>query len=233
VPLGLTVFWSLAVEEHFYLFWPPLLVVLRGKWLVPVLLSIATATFGLRALTLLGVLTEIQSVDRMTHTTLDGLTIGCLIACLYHCRPNALRYLSRRRWPYLLGWALLLFLVWAWLHHMTLYPTLPDSEYYRYTLATLAAAVIVACIVSREESSRPILGSRPLTYIGKVSYGMYVLHPIILGYVANLAVDLNLLHGTGYLLVLTGYLAAVVGLASLSFKFFESPILRFKERFAR
>jgi peptidoglycan/LPS O-acetylase OafA/YrhL len=232
-PLGLNVFWSLAPEEHFYLLWPLLLVVLRGRWLVPTLVGIMTATFCFRALTLLGILTEYQDVDRMTHTTLDGLAAGCLLACLYHSRPQVLRALSRRRWPYLLGWALLLFLVWAWLHSMPFYPVLPDTEYYRFTLGTLATATIVACIVGREEPSRPILVSRPFTYIGKVSYGMYILHPIVLGFVAALAERLDLLHGAGYLLVIVVYLGAVISVASISFKFFESPILRFKERFAR
>jgi peptidoglycan/LPS O-acetylase OafA/YrhL len=233
MPLGLTVFWSLAVEEHFYLFWPLLLVMLRGRWLVPVLASIVTATFGLRLLTLLGVLTEYQDVDRMTHTVLDGLAAGCLVACLYHFWPKTLRALSRRRWPYLLGWALLLFLVWAWLRSMPLYPALPVPEYYRYTLASLGAAAIVACIVGREEASRPVLCSRPLTYLGKVSYGMYVLHPVVLGYVASLAVKLDLLHGAGYLLIMVVYLVTVIGVASVSFKFFESPILRLKARITR
>jgi peptidoglycan/LPS O-acetylase OafA/YrhL len=97
VPLGLRIFWSLVVEEHFYLFWPLLLVVLRGRWLVPILVGIATTTFFLRALTLLGVLGEPQSVDGMTHTTLDSLAAGCLIACLYHSRPEVLKALSRYR----------------------------------------------------------------------------------------------------------------------------------------
>ena len=233
MPLGPSVLWSLAPEEHFYLLWPLALVVLGGRWLVPALVGIISATFCLRALTLLGVLTEYQDVDRMTHTTLDGLTGGCLLACLYHSRPQALTALSRRRWPYLLGWALLLFLGWAWLHHMPFYPALPGAEYYRFTLGTLATTIIIACLVGREGSPRPILCCRPLTYMGKVSYGMYVLHPIVLGLVAALAERLDLLHGADYLLVMVVYLGAVVGVASLSFKFFESPILRIKERFGR
>jgi len=37
----------------------------------------------------------------------------------------------------------------------------------------------------------------------------------------------------GYVVATVGYLALVIGVAGLSFKFFEAPILRFKERFAR
>ncbi len=230
---GLDVLWSLAVEEHFYLFWPLLLVALRGRWLIPTLVGVATATFSLRALTLLEILPKLASVYETTHTILDGLAAGCLIACLYHSRPDVLKAFSRRRWAYLLGWALLLFLVWEGLKKMPLSPTLPEAGYYKLTLGALAAAVIVACLVGGAGPARTILCSRPLTYIGKVSYGIYVIHPIFLVYVYKAAKALGLLHGAGYLLAITVYCAIVVGVAGLSFKFFEAPILRFKKRFER
>ena len=232
---GIEVFWSLAVEEHFYLFWPLLLVALRGRWLIPSLAGIMIVTFSLRALTRLEVLpSSNDGVEQMTHTALDGLAAGCIVACLYHWRPGVLRIFSRRRWLYLLGWALLLFLVWAALKELPLFPTLPEAMYYRLTLATLAATIIVACLVGgARPTTRPILCSRPLTYIGKVSYGMYVLNPIVLLYVTKVVAYLGLLHGVGYFVAITAYLAIVIGVAGLSFKFFEAPILRFKERFAR
>ena len=231
---GLRVFWSLAVEEHFYLFWPLLLVALRGRWLVHSLVGIMTATISLRALTLLGVLPSTGvPVDHMTHTALDGLAAGCLVACCYHSRPSVLKALSRRRWLYLLGWALLLFLVWAALKQLPFFPTLPEAEYYGMTLAALASAVIVACVVGGAGLTHPILCSRPLAYVGKVSYGVYLLHPIVLIFAFKGAKYLGLLHGAGYFVATAAYLAIVIGVAGLSFKFFEAPILRFKERFAR
>ena len=232
---GIEVFWSLAVEEHFYLFWPLLLVALSGRWLIPSLVGIMIATFSLRALTRLEVLPPgDDGVQQMTHTALDGLAAGCIVACLYHWRPGVLKVFSRRRWLYLLGWSLLMFLVWAGLKQLPLFPTLPEEGYYRITLATLATAIIVACLVGGAgPTTRPILCSRPLTYIGKVSYGMYVLHPIVLLYVAQVVAYLGLLNGVGYFVAITAYCAIVIGVAGLSFKFFEAPILRFKERFAR
>ena len=232
---GIELFWSLAVEEHFYLFWPLLLVALRGRWLVPTLAGLMIATFSLRALTRLEVLPPGNyGVQQMTHTALDGLAAGCIVACLYHWRPGVLKAFSRRRWLYLLGWALLLFLVWAALKQLPLFPTLPEEGYYRITLAALASTVIVACVVGGAgPTTYPFLCSRPLTYVGKVSYGMYVLHPIVLLYVAQVVTYLGLLHGAGYFVAIIAYLAIVIGVAGLSFRFFEAPILRFKERFAR
>ena len=231
---GLRVFWSLAVEEHFYLFWPLLLVALRGRWLVPSLVGIMTATISLRALTLLGVLPSTGvPIDHMTHTALDGLAAGCLVACCYHTWPGVLKALSRHRWFYLLGWALLLFLVWASLKQLPFFPTLPEVEYYGMTLAALASAVIVACAVGGAGLTHPILCSRPLAYVGKVSYGVYLLHPIVLICAFEAAKYLGLLHGAGYFVATVAYLAIVIAVAGLSFKFFEAPILRFKERFAR
>ncbi len=115
---------------------------------------------------------------------------------------------------------------------MSLSPTLPAGEYYKIILATLAA-VIVSYLVGRADSSSLVLCSRSLTYIGKVSYGIYVLHPIVLAYVAASAAHFGLLHGAGYFVAIALYLAVAVGVAAVSFKFFEAPILRFKKRFAR
>ena len=70
-----------------------------------------------------------------------------------------------------------------------------------------------------------------LRYLGKISYGLYVFHGIAL------YLGVYLLGGVHTLKAFIAYwwigLALTVAMAAVSYKYFESPFLRLKERFAR
>ena len=74
--------WSLAVEEQFYLLWPPCFAVLgqrRSAWFAASLVAISPSLRVLNYLFLPGLRTD---VNYMTHTRLDALMVGCLVAIL-------------------------------------------------------------------------------------------------------------------------------------------------------
>src|SRR5262249_33696545 len=74
-------FWSLAVEEHFYLGWPLLLVICGSKRVRPVVAGLA---IGIAAWRFFDATHHIipGHVTRKTDTVLDGLLWGCWVACL-------------------------------------------------------------------------------------------------------------------------------------------------------
>jgi peptidoglycan/LPS O-acetylase OafA/YrhL len=65
----------------------------------------------------------------------------------------------------------------------------------------------------------------PMVYVGRVSYGMYLLHPLVLG------VALHVLGGKGWV-EMGVFLLATVGVAAASYELAEKPILRLERRFS-
>jgi peptidoglycan/LPS O-acetylase OafA/YrhL len=81
----LTHTWSLAVEEQFYLFWPPLLLFCLSRWgrrgaIVLAVGLIAAAPFLRIATKLSGLWFFVNKGEVMLHTRVDILMFGCLIA---------------------------------------------------------------------------------------------------------------------------------------------------------
>jgi peptidoglycan/LPS O-acetylase OafA/YrhL len=88
----------------------------------------------------------------------------------------------------------------------------------------IVALVVSVCLVDRTQL-HPLLQWRPLAFIGVISYGVYLFHMLCAN---TISAALHQTHG----LVLFGVtLVAVSVAAHLSFRYFETPILRLKRRF--
>jgi peptidoglycan/LPS O-acetylase OafA/YrhL len=98
------------------------------------------------------------------------------------------------------------------------------------------AATIVLLLDRRSPRLAAVLRNRPLVYIGKISYGLYLLHLFVragssMGPVGPISASFA--ENAALALVRTAVLIAVaVAVAGLSFHFFERPILRLKDRLA-
>ena len=235
VTLGLGVYWSLAIEEQYYLVWPLALIVLtssrvRWRWAVPAFLIGATAlSFVLRALTIEGHLPATgDGIERMTHTNIFGLAVGSLLAW---SRWDRLRRGGPARggggFGATLAWFVLLALIlrritpainagWAM--------KLPYPDYYDPLLLSVAMAAIIDYVAWGGARWSPLRWS-PMVYIGRVSYGMYLLHPLVLG------VALYVLRGRGWMQMAV-FMLATIGVAAASYELFEKRILRLKRRFS-
>ena len=89
----------------------------------------------------------------------------------------------------------------------------------------LMVVVVVATCVVEWTPLHPVLRWRPLAFVGVISYGVYLLHNLC----ANVAREAVHEHEGVLLFAVT--LVAVVFAAYLSFRFFETPVLRLKRRY--
>jgi peptidoglycan/LPS O-acetylase OafA/YrhL len=177
-PPGLGVTWSLAVEEHYYLLYPPLaLALLRiGRPLISgaVLAALCMVILGWRC----WLMSHGASVDHLsisTDTRVDAILIGCVLAML--CNP----WLQPARTPHgardlALGAGCVALLIGTLLWR---------DEYFRftwrYTLQSAAIAGLLYLAVARARSlPYRWLNTRALTYIGAVSYTIYLAHYLVL-----------------------------------------------------
>lgn len=224
-------FWSLAVEEQFYLFWPLVVWALPTRRLPWVLLPALALGPLLRHLH-----PEMPFAFAFTFSRLDGLLIGSLLAWTLRAKPGLLVQWWRT------GALLTVLAVVALLGAVIT----TNEPFHPWVVrwGPLVFSLLSACLVLQGISYRGRLGRpfqalftwKPVRAIGRISYGIYVLHwPVML--VMRTAMEhLVLQHGwpqtaTNRALIVL-YLPMVLLISMASYHLWEKHFLRLKDRWA-
>jgi peptidoglycan/LPS O-acetylase OafA/YrhL len=162
--------WSLGVEEKFYLVWPWPAFVLwrgsagkRGRGTLAVLILLALIPFA-PGLTLGG-----QVLGRWLFSFV-AILAGCLLAILLHDRVWFRRLQGLTPWA---GWIGAAFLA---CHFATPWVAGPLLIHGLNILYIATATMMLASIVLGQGALSRLFGSRPLVFVGKLSYGIYLIH---------------------------------------------------------
>jgi peptidoglycan/LPS O-acetylase OafA/YrhL len=173
-PVGTKIFWSLAVEEHFYLLFPLLYLVLR-RWFAPakqvaILGAICAAMLAWRYVLVYGYDAHFYRTFLATDTRADSILFGCMLAIV--CNPVLDRLRFRPRTliaAALLGGFVLLFTLG--------YREDGFRETLRYTLQGVALApLFVVAIVYHKTKWFAWLNLPLVRYVGVLSYSLYLVH---------------------------------------------------------
>lgn len=230
-------FWSLAIEEQFYLVWPLLVFLLPRRWLLGLCGGMIVVAAVMRGL-LYDAGAGTTANFTFTLTRADALAMGAGVALLMRS-PRGPAYL-RRLAPWVCGFALPAAVIALWSSGGVAWDMWgPPGQVGGYTIIALASAAVVAWSVTSPGQAplNRFFGSRSLGFLGKYSYAMYVIHmPVD---TALRFLDLHVLRIGGTLgivtpaLVVTSILAGAitVGLALVSWHLVESPFLRLKRHF--
>ena len=224
--LGAT--WSLAVEEQFYLTWPLLVFLLKKRALGIFAALLIVVSLSLR---LVGHFhgASFGFLYFFTLTRLDSIAFGCLAALWLRSSSCTLAGWRRRAYQFLgLG-------IGGTILARILVPS--NTLVVGFTfLAILFTGLLSISLVSDPHSTvlGRILSAGWLRYIGKISYGLYLLHFPIFVVWARFINSHNFCSShpvTQNLLGFAGQMLFAVTAASLSWRLFEEPILRLKELF--
>ena len=223
-------FWSLAVEEHFYLFWPLAIMAFNRRHLVIFAISLIIGAFVCRAVFVsvgLGVFT-------FTLCRMDALALGALLAVTF-TEPTA--------WATVQSWAQRLAIPMVLLSLGSFFAfsgsgtaVLQITKFLMFDL--LCALFLVLSLSQSPRHPVPVLLKRgPLRFTGKISYGIYVFHPFIYGFMmGRLHGSMrNLFHGKLIAFVLADFalvVAATILVSWFSWVLLEQPLLSLKEQFA-
>jgi peptidoglycan/LPS O-acetylase OafA/YrhL len=236
--LSLDHFWSLAVEEQFYLIWPLAVFFIRDlRRLLWTCLALSCTALLLRFI-LTFHHTIYHIINRSTFCRMDSLLIGAALALLLRSRLHDAVLRSAK------AVFLVVVAVIASLNHARSFVEQNpdwlfafDSSYLsvRYTLMALGSAALIAWCLQPSSVPRRLFEARTLRFFGKYSYGLYVLHFVALGFLLKtlrgwiaLVTPSKLagVAGAGFL----SFLVAVVA-AYASYNLYEKQFLRLKRYF--
>jgi peptidoglycan/LPS O-acetylase OafA/YrhL len=212
--------WTVSIEEQFYLIWPLLMKMLGRRGMI----IAGFATFLLATVSRVGFMLAGRSGGFIYYgstSRCDSLALGMLLALFADRLPRLTRGMR---------WLLLAVGLTGWIASAAWLNEQPGPVGIRMVLGHLivalaAGAILYACLHSRNLLVR----GDWVVQLGKISYGLYMLHLI------GILIMLSLLHPVwGWQLLATKALGFVmtVMLAWASYRWIESPFLRLKDRFA-
>lgn len=208
--------WSLAVEEQFYLGFGLLLCIgpLRRSWLIGGLVAALALKFAV--FELLGAVDARSTAWRIAFSYQEAIIWGVLLAFALEER----RFYDAAARVFRSGWTVLAIggaaTAWLLLHPMEAQSTW-DAE-----LLYLAMTAILAGVLVRPRV--PLLSGRLLSHLGRVSYGIYLLHMFVISAVRKLP------GGQDPLVCFVLTTIITLALASVVYRCFEEPIIRFYKR---
>jgi len=225
VPAGTGVYWSLAVEEHFYLLFPLLFLLTRrlgmdGRRQGVLFLALCLVIVAWRSWLVLGTGSWEDRTYLGSDTRFDSILFGCTLAVAMNPmldRPVG----SEALWKRVLFPAGIAVILFTFLYRAPWF-----RESIRYTLQGVALTpVFVTAMRFPDWGPMRLLNQRQVAFVGVLSYSLYLVHHIVIYTVHARLPDLHPIP--------QGALALVISLAYalLSYRYVEKPFARLRKRF--
>jgi peptidoglycan/LPS O-acetylase OafA/YrhL len=236
-------FWSLAVEEQFYLVWPLAIYLLSPrsrKYLVITLLAVCPVIRAMTALLLSRISDNPfylgQAVGSNTLGQLDAFAAGAFLVLFKDKLPaHPGRWFVASSVLVLAAGQLAAFLIKGRFATDTSlgysFNMFAGGQHiWGYTLINFWSASLIFLALHRNWFSNLLSRSMP-TFLGRISYGMYIFHMLIQGTLLKL---FGYQHGLANLAMFLTYFALLLGISVISHLYFESIFLKLKDsRFTR
>ncbi|EFN7786224.1 acyltransferase [Escherichia coli] len=217
--------WSLAVEEQFYLLWPLVVFFCNRKWIF--ISAIVLSCVAIASRFYLAEYTSIVSFAPL-FSAMDTLLIGAIIAVI-SVNQQAMRIVSCALFAIGLFWFIAVVKFGVLIYGWHTGPEIANQSL--YLSSNMLFAGIIGVIASGVIKAK-FLTIAPLIYLGKISYGLYLWHPFAIQIVDSLQYRGHFLWVTGSM-VWISKLALTIAISAISFKYFELPFLRLKDRFTK
>lgn len=230
-------FWSLAVEEQWYLFWPLVVLATTRRRLVTVCVGLVVFSLLLRIVLLTQGVAPV-AIHVLTPTRFDGLAVGALLACAARGPGGLGRWTPAARAVALASVLGLAAVVFA--QSGLFFYVLPGTLTAGFTLlACLFGACLVLAVGAKPEGfTARVLSGRLLGMFGRYSYAIYVVHEAVR---VIFVLTLQRFGIKPYvdqpgqiwlqLLVYVGVIGLSVLVGAASWRFLERPLLGLKRHF--
>ena len=222
LPPPLSITWSLAVEEHFYMIFPFffLLLIATPKRFFLIAVSIVLAALAWRIYLAFGVGLDFlphYRIYKATDTRADSILYGVCLSLFLARIPASLAWLNQKK-IVMTGIVLMLFSL--------LYRNEEFRETFRYSIQGLALMCLFCYLVLTPTWAGKILSHPFFVYVGKISYSLYLYHWLVFGIITMWLPDLGLYSKIGLMLILSFLFA------HLSYRYVEQPMLKIGRQYA-
>jgi len=214
-------YWSIGVEEQFYLIWP--WIVKKSKTtLFKTALSIFSILFLLKVVFWLVLGSKSFEYRFINVTRFHCMMIGVMGAIMYFEKQILfLNFFSNTVMQFI---SLLLFLLLGFqIIHI---PALIVNE----VIAFVSLSMILGQVTIQNRILN--LENKLFDFIGKISYGIYVIHPLIIFLLSRLFINLEISTGIKYFFVYFSVISLTLFFTWISYTYFEIPFLRLKKKFS-
>lgn len=213
-------YWSLAVEEQFYLLWPWIILLLNKRFFPHIIICFIG----------IGIISQYFLMgnpmgDILTFTCFDAFGLGALLAWQFIYYPGKDIY----KWICIAALLSLIILTACYLFDYWFVPL--------RTLISLITVWAIAVVIQSKAKNNVVLNNPVFIFLGKISYGLYLYHNMIPSIVSNLITpyinpllpEWLLNYSTALMLIEETIL--LVGISWLSFVLVEKKFLNLKKYF--
>jgi peptidoglycan/LPS O-acetylase OafA/YrhL len=211
-------YWSLGVEEQFYLFWP--WFVKKTKYLTRSIFLLITFILGIKII--LHIFYPNSIFESIIHITrFHCMMIGGLGAIFLKNDNKYFIKLINNKFTQFVCWFIILLIAINKFHFISFL----DNEF----ISIVALCLIIGQIKINNRIVN--LEINILNFLGKISYGIYVIHPLLIMIFSKLLSKLNVGIPYKYPIVYISIIGATILLSYFSFIYFENLFLKFKQKF--
>ena len=205
--------WSVGVEEQFYILWPLLILLFNKKQILWIFILILFFFRGIQG-SAYDLLIIIDKAIPFQH-----MAIGALGGFLYVYYRELMERIGKSKWLYFILISSLLFLLFKDI----------TGKFYQSLLMSFLTFGIIICSINNQ--NKFVFRNKFFAYLGTISYGIYMYHPLVM-YIVFAMIN-SWFHLNNVMYNVVSYLAIIsltIIISHFSYKYFESYFLKIKEK---
>ncbi len=215
-------FWSICIEEHFYLVWPFIIMLIPNKHLLKIFIGLIMFSIGFRIYSAMTIEYYWFTLYLHTFARMDVLVLGAIGAYFYAKKPFVIKL---NRFLRYLIWIVLIVVLST--ESTVSWDNVFLAGFKKYLFMGLVSVILLDYNFNNK-FKHVVKPNSIFHYFGKVSYGIYMYGNIILGIIVNKILAWGINNLWIYIIIVT---VTSLVIPAISYEVFEKQILKLKKRF--